>query len=499
MHEPTFRRALANAGLNPYLFEMANIREHDSWVHEDRAQATEKALDLVSAAISRVAYHEVLDSRTVSINPATMVVGGGIAGMSAALEIANAGKKVFLVERTNKLGGLMSHLDGAYQDFHDISRSLNVKVEQVQKHPQISVYLNSELKDVFGYIGNFEAKITQQGKDVDLKFGNIIMATGLKTFDPTVIPEYGYGKLANVVTSVDFERMLKNGKVHTKAGQTPKSVAIIHCVGSRNEKYHEYCSRNCCMTALKYSVQLKKALPKTRVYDLYADMRAFGKCGEDLYRQASENKVLFMMFDQQEGLPLISQSQEGDGAGLTITINDKLSQETLEVPADMVVLMVGVEAQADAKQMSHFVGISLCGHDFFIEKHPKLDPVATTTSGVYIVGSCQGPKDIPDSVSQARAASARVLGTICKGNVAVEVTTACVNEELCCGCQTCVTVCPYSAVSFNAEKKVSVVNEVLCKGCGTCGAGCPSGAIRCRHFTDEQIMSQIEGLLGFVA
>jgi heterodisulfide reductase subunit A len=246
---------------------------------------------------------------------------------------------------------------------------------------------------------------------------------------------------------------------------------------------------------LKYSNQVRAALPEASVFELYADMRAFSKGCEELYNETARNGVMFLMFDQKEDLPKISQAPAGDDCSMIIEMNEKLSGEKVEVPADLVILMVATEAQPDAKEVSHFVGISMCGNDFFIEKHPKLDPVATTTDGVYIAGSCQGPKDIPDSIAQARAASSRILATINQGTVDVEVTTAVVNEDICCGCQFCVKVCPYGAVSYNEEKKVSEVNEILCKGCGTCGSTCPSGAIRSRHFTDEQILSQIEGLM----
>lgn len=249
------------------------------------------------------------------------------------------------------------------------------------------------------------------------------------------------------------------------------------------------------MTALKYSNQIRSALPDSHIYELNADMRAFGKGCEELYASTSRKNVIFMMYDQQDGLPEISKAEDGDTSPMLINLNEKLSGEDIEIPVDMVILMVGVEAQDDAKDLSHIVGISMCGNAFYIEKHPKLDPVATTTDGVYIVGSCQGPKGIIDTISQARAAASRVLASISYGSIQVEVTTAVVNEDVCCGCQTCISVCPYTAISFDEEKKVSVVNEILCKGCGTCGSTCPTGAIRSRHFTDQQILSQIEGLM----
>ena len=298
-----------------------------------------------------------------------------------------------------------------------------------------------------------------------------------------------------MVTSIEFEKMLSLGKIETSKGNIPGNVAIIHCVGSRNPDYHEYCSRLCCKNALKYANLVRSAIPDANIYELYADMRAMGNGCEELYSITSLKNVMFLMFDQKNGLPVIKESEPGDNCSMLIELDEKLSYERIEVPADLVVLMVSIEAREEAKKLAQITGVSMCGNQFFIERHPKLDPVATTTDGVYVVGSCQAPKDIPDSVAQARAAAARILATINKSRVEVEVTTAVVNEDICCGCQTCISVCPYTAIRFDEEKKVSVVNEVLCKGCGTCGSACPTGAIRAQHFTDQQILSQINGLL----
>lgn len=496
IHELTFRKALENAGLNSYLFEMANIREHVSWVHTDRKEATEKAKSLVIAAIKRVAFHDSLEKRSVDINPATLIIGGGIAGLTAALEIAETGKQVYLIEKKNSLGGNLAFVDLSYPDMNSISQVLDPRIEKVINHPNIKVFLNTEINEVFGYVGNFETKLFENTKAEEiLKFGNIIVATGLKPFDPSVIPEYSYGKLPDVITSIEFEKMLKSGIIRTKDGKKPKNIGIIHCVGSRNNKYKEYCSRTCCSTGLKFANQLRDALPDAGIYELYGDMRAFGKGCEEFYTQTSRKDIVFMMFDQRNDLPKIKASTHNRDFNMIIEINEKLSGEELNIPVDMVVLLVGAQAQDNAKAIAHAVGISMCGNAFYIERHPKLDPVATTTDGVYIVGSCQGPKGIIDSVSQTRAAVSRILGTIAQGSVQVEVTTAVVNEDVCCGCQTCISVCPYTAISFDPENNVSVVNEVLCKGCGTCGSACPTGAIKSRHFTDLQILSQIEGLM----
>ena len=495
MHELTFRKALENAGLNPYMFEMANIREHDSWVHTNRAEATEKAKALVSGSINRVKWHESLEKRSVEVDPATLIIGGGISGISAALEIADSGKKVFLLEKTAFLGGTAAKLDLTFPYLYSAQQMIQPKIKRTINHKKIEVLFKSELKELSGYIGNFEAEVNNNGEDVKIKFGNIIVATGLKPFDPSVITNYGYGKLPNVVTSLEFEEMLLSGNILNKEGKEPKNIAIIHCVGSRNKDFHEYCSRNCCMTALKFSNQIRSALPNSNIYQAYADMRAFGKGCEELYTQTSRKNVMFLMFDQKTGMPTVKKAALKDKCEMIIEMDEKLSGESIEIPADMIILMVGVEKQDKAKEIGQSVGISLCGNSFYIEKHPKLDPVATTTDGVYVVGSCQSPKDIPDSIAQANAAAARILATINKGSVSVEVTTAEVNEDMCCGCQTCISVCPYTAISFDEEKKVSIVNEVLCKGCGTCGSACPTGAIKSKHFTDQQILSQIEGLL----
>ncbi|MFC2111980.1 CoB--CoM heterodisulfide reductase iron-sulfur subunit A family protein [Bacteroidota bacterium] len=495
IHELTFRKALEHAGLNPYMFEMANIREQVSWVHEDREEATKKAKALVTGAIARVAYHEALDKRTVDVNPASLVIGAGISGLTAALEIADSGKMVYLLEKEAQLGGHTANVDLTFPYMIPARQILEPKIKRVENHPNIEVFKEAAIEEIFGYIGNFNADIKANGKSKSIEFGNIVVATGLKPFDPSSVDLHGYGKLPNVVTSIEFEKMLKSGKIETKDGKEPRTIAIIHCVGSRNNDYHEYCSRTCCMLGLKFSNQIRTALPNSHVYQIYADMRSFGKGCEELYETTAKRGVMFLNFDQREGIPQITKSDPNDCCEMLIDFKERLSNTNIEVPADMVVLLVAMEARDDAKDVAHHVGVSKCGNDFFIERHPKLDPVATTTDGVYIIGSCQGPKDITDSVAQARAASARILATIIQGKVEVELTTAVVNEDLCCGCQTCVSVCPYTAISFDEEKSVSVVNEILCKGCGTCGSACPTGAIRARHFTDLQILSQIKGIM----
>jgi len=272
---------------------MANIREHVSWVHDNKIEATKKAKALILAAIARVVHHEPLISRFVEINPATLVIGGGISGISAALEIADSGNKVFLIEKSNHLGGVVSELDLTFPYLDSAPQVIKPLVKRVLNHPNIDSFLNSEIKKLNGYIGNFETTVfSENGKETLLNFGNVIVATGLKLFNPAIIDEYSYGKLPNVVTSLEFEKMLKSGLILKKDGSEPKNIAIIHCVGSRNEKYHPYCSRTCCLSALKYVNQIRSAIPGSNIFDIYADMRAMGNGCEELYTSTSRKKVI---------------------------------------------------------------------------------------------------------------------------------------------------------------------------------------------------------------
>ena len=578
MHEATFRRVLEEAGINPYLLEIANIREHCSWVTEDREMATEKAKALVSAAVRRVYYHQPLETRRVPINPATLVVGGGIAGIQAALEIAEAGHQVYLVEREPSIGGHMIQLDKTFPTLDCSSCILTPKMTQVGAHPSIELMSYSQVEEVSGYIGNFKVKIRKKARYVDaekcngcglcqekcpintdsefdaalgkrkaiytpfaqavpnipvidpehctyflkgkcrlcervcereainfkqpdeivtIEVGSIILATGFHVFDPTPISHYGYGRLDNVLTSLEFERLVSSsgptgGNIRLKDGTTPQSVAIVHCVGSRDKNYHEYCSRVCCMYALKYA-HLIKEKTGAEVYDYYIDMRCFGKGYEEFYERLSGEGVTFIRGKVGEVTDqAISDTEKGK---LVVVAEDTLLGVLTRVPVDMVILCVAIEPQLDAEAAARLFNISRSADGFFLEKHPKLDPVATTTDGVFVVGCAQGPKDIPDTVAQASAAAARVLAIISKGEIEVEAATAVIDERICSGCQLCIAICPYSAISFDEAKMVCRVNEALCKGCGACVSGCPSDAITLSHFTNEQIVAQMEGML----
>jgi heterodisulfide reductase subunit A len=578
LHEPTFRHAVQDAGINPYLFEMANIREHCSWTTVDHAEATEKAKALVSAAVKRVYYHTPLETRKVPVNANTLVVGGGIAGIQAALEIADAGYKVYLVEKEPSIGGHMIQFDKTFPTLDCSACILTPKMTSAGSHPNIELMTYSEVEEVSGFIGNFKVKVRQKARFVDeskcngcgvcqekcpwkaasefdqglsqrkaiytpfaqavpnipvidkescnyflkgkcracekfcereaidfeqqdkiaeIDVGNIILTTGYDPFDPTPIVKYGYGRLPNVVTGLEFERICNSvgptgGKIVLKDGSEPKSIAIIHCVGSRDENYHEYCSRVCCMYALKYS-HLIKEKTKADVYQMYIDMRCFGKGYEEFYKRLSKEGVTFIRGKPAE---VTDRAQSDEEKGKLIVVGeDSLLGTIVRVPVDMVVLCIGLEARADAKSVAHKFGISQGADGFFIERHPKLDPVATMTEGVFIAGCCQSPKDIPDTVAQASAAATRILALINKGQVELEAAVAVIDEEKCSGCRICNMLCPYNAISFIEEDEVSRINEALCKGCGTCVAACPSAAITHKHFTSEEIMAEIEGVL----
>ncbi len=497
MHEPTFRKTLQKGGLNPYYLEMANIREQCSWVHDDPRGATDKATALTRAAVRRVAHHEPLEKRFENMNPATLVLGGGLAGLTAALELAGAGQPVFLVESEERLGGNVARVDLTAPYLDSARDMLADRVARVQENPLIEVLLVSELVELSGFVGNFTARVRSTGEDGPtrvLPVGSIIVCTGYQPFDAGRIAAYGYGRLPDVVTSFEFERMLREGRIRTSTGRVPRYVAIVHCVGSRSERHHTYCSRVCCMTALKYGHEIKSAIPDAFVYDLYIDMHAFGKGCEDFYLRSAEMKTIFLMYKKGTTPEIIPAGSRYDSEML-VTAHDLLCGEDIEIPADLVVLMVGMEARRDAGAVAHLVNISQDKDGWFIESHPKLDPVATTTDGVYIAGACQAPKDIPDSVAQARAAAARILQKIARGRIEVDAVYAEVDPDLCSGCRICNELCPYVAIDFDADKRRSRVISAQCKACGACVAACPSGAITGRHFTDEQIYAQIEGVL----
>ncbi len=580
MHEPTFRNACERAGVNPYMFEMANIREHCSWVHTDKDEATRKAKSLVAAAVGRVTLHQPLSEKRAPVNKNTLIVGGGVGGITAALEIANAGYHVYLVEREPSLGGHMAQLDKTFPTLDCSACILTPRMFDAGNHPNITLLSYSEVEKVSGYIGNFKARIrkkaryvneglctgcgvctekcpkqlvdevfeaglgyrkviyrpfpqavpkypvidrenctffqkgtckacqkfcptgaidfNQQDTFLDIEIGNIILATGYDLFDARRIPQYGYARFPNVFTSLEFERMTNaagptEGKVVLRDGvTTPKTVGIVHCVGSRDEHYHEYCSKVCCMYSLKFAHMVHEKA-HAQVYNFYIDMRTPGKGYEEFYHRLLDERNHFI----RGRVAAISEATRyGEPEGkLSVQVEDTLIGEQRRIPVDMVILSAGLQPRHDAQDVGRKFGISCSREGWFIEKHPKLDPIATMTDGVFIAGCAQGPRDIPETVAQGAAAAARVLSIIDKGEVMVEAATAIVNEMTCTGCQQCVTTCPYTAIEYLADKQKASVIEALCKGCGTCTAACPSKSISLRHFNDGQLLAEMLGAM----
>ena len=583
MHENTFRKVCERSGLNPYLFTMANIREQCSWVHVDMSQSTEKSKALLSGAVRRAAFLQPLEKRVVPINPRTLVIGGGIAGIQAALDLAEAGKEVVLVERQSSIGGHMSRFDKTFPTLDCAACILTPRMVQVGQHPRIRLMAYSEIEEISGYVGSFKVKIRRKAGCVDpelcngcgmcwekcpgsrvpkkgnvheklslgpttaiympfmqavpavpiidrdsciyfqkgkcricekvcerkainydmedsfeeFEVGNIILAAGFQTFDPSDMTRYMYGKLPNVMTALEFEIMncasgSAGGKILMADGSEPKSIGIVHCVGSRDKHYHEYCSKVCCMYALKFA-HLIKEKTNAEVFNFYIDMRCSGKGYEEFYDRLLGEDVRFVRgkVGEVSHLP-VSAGEEGK---LVVRVEDTLLGTVRRIPVDMVILCTALEAPAGLKDIATMCNVSAGKDGFIIEKHPKLGPVSTATDGVFIAGACQAPKDIPDTVAQASAASSAVLSMITREKIEIEAATAEIDEEKCSGCRICNNLCPYLAIKFDEEKKVSVIYEALCKGCGTCVAACPSNAIIAKHFQNEQIYAEIEGLL----
>ena len=583
MHEKTFRGACERAGLNPYLCELVSIREQVSWVHTDREAATAKAKAVVAGGVLRVAEHEPLEPYRVPINPATLVVGGGIAGITAALEIADAGFPVHLVEREPSIGGHMAQFDKTFPTLDCAACILTPKMFTAGSHPNITLHTWSEVEQLSGYVGNFTATVRHKARYVDtelctgcgicqekcparivdekfeagigyrkgiyspfpqavpkypvldrdncvyfekgtckacekfcptnaidftqtddvvqVEVGNIVIATGFETFDARRIEQYGYGRLPNVFTSLEFERMSNaagptGGRIVLRDGVTePQRVAIVHCVGSRDRNYNEYCSAICCMQSLKFA-HLVREHTSADIFEFYIDMRTPGKGYDEFYRRIEEEGTTFVRGRVAEVTDVLRMPDEAAEDGrLIVQVEDTLAAAQRRIPVDMVILSVGLEPAHDASEVARLFGIGCSSDGWVIERHPKLDPVATMTEGVFAAGCALGPRDIPSSVSNGAAAAARILGRIQQKEMALEPIRATVDEARCSGCRICNDLCPYNAIDYFADENVSRVNPALCQGCGTCVAACPAGAMSGTGFSNEQILQQIEGLL----
>jgi len=578
LHEPTFRKACEEAGLNKYLFEMANIREHCSWVHlHDREAATEKAKDLVKMAVAKAALLQPAEEIEVPITRKALVIGGGVAGIQASLDLADTGYQVYLVEKEPSIGGMMARIDKTFPTMDCSICILAPKMSDVGHHPNIELLTNSEAAEVKGYIGNFHVKVLKKpryvtkdcsacdecvkvcpivapnefdvglairhgiytpfaqavpstyiidmsrclNKDgvivcdkcikacerqainfemkpetVELEVGTIIVATGADVFDPSTLPHYGYGKYPNVITSLEFERLINAGGpsgghlIRPSDTRIPRRVAFIQCVGSRSDRSGRlYCSNVCCMNTIKDSLLIKEHWPETEIYVFYVDIRAYGKGFEDLYKRARREGVKFI-----RGLPseIIEDKRTRN---LWLVGENTLQNELYKMNADMVILSIGLEPRKDSEVIQRLLTLSRTQDGFFMEAHPKLRPVDAATGGIFFAGCAEAPKDIKDSVTQASAAAARAGILMAKGKVTVEAITPLAYAEKCKACGLCTKVCPYNAITLDKDLKRVEVIEAACGGCGTCAAECPFGALTQNHFTDEQILAQVDAVM----
>jgi len=478
-HEPLFRETVREAGLNIYLFEMANIRDQCSWVHmHEPKEATEKAKDLARAAVAKTRLLRPLPKPMIKVVPAALVIGGGLSGMVASLELAKQGFEVHLAEKEKELGG---HLRTIYyllgsEDPQDKLRSI---VKEVMENERIHVHLNAEVADVKGYVGNFKTTLNHNGEKREIEHGIVIVATGAIEYKPT---EYLYGTDEKVLTQHELEGKLANGE------SDAKTVVMIQCVGSRKHE-RPNCSRICCGQAVKNALKIKELSPETDVYVLYKDMRTFG-FKEDYYREAADKGVIFIRYDD-ENKPEVTK----ENGKLRVKAWEPVLKTWIPIEPELLVLSVATVSNPDNKRIASMLKVPLSKDGFFLEAHMKLRPVDFATDGVFLCGLAHWPKFIEESISQACAAAARAV-TILSNNVfETEGIIANVDENLCGGCGTCVKLCPYGAIEKD-EKGVARVNEVVCKGCGLCGASCPERAITMRHFTDEQITAQVLAALG---
>jgi heterodisulfide reductase subunit A len=465
---------------------MANIRDQCSWVHiQDPETATEKAKDLVRMAVAKASLLQPQEETEIDVTPSALVIGGGVAGMTAALCLANQGFNVYIVEKEPEMGGMLRSLNKLYPTMRDASEVVNQLVSAVGSNENIEILTSSVVKKVDGFIGNFEATIQRRsGKTIDLGIGTIIVATGAVNFEP--VGMYGYKKYDNVITQLQLEQLLKNRRL-----QNLGKVVMIQCVGSRKEGRSD-CSRICCMTALKNARLLKDLHPDADIYVLYRDLQTYGKEYEKYHREVQKKDVKFIRH-LPEKPPEISQGRNGK---LDVSVYHSLIGEQVRIEADLVVLSTPLIQHEDAKELSRKLKVPLGPIGFFLEAHVKLRPVDFATDGVYVCGCAHWPADVGESISQAYGAASRASIPMSAKKLHTEALTAMVDKGKCSGCSLCELICPYKAIRLEETDKgmKAKVIAASCKGCGACGAGCPQMAITMQHFTDEQLLAQVTAL-----
>lgn len=594
MHEATFRKAVAAAGLNPYLLEIANIREQCSWIHKDMAEATPKAIILARAAVAKVLLNTPLIAGETPVTKRALVIGGGIAGIQSALDIADAGFPVDIVEREPTIGGKMTQIDKTFPTLDCSSCILTPKMVECAQNENITIYSYSEIEAVSGFVGNFTVKIKRKPRYVDetkctgcgqctekcpvknvpdaynlglsnrhaayipfaqaipnvavldatrcikltrgkcglcsrvcgagaidyeqketfieQQYGAIVVATGYNPIDISGYDEFAYSQSKDVLTSLEFERILKadgptEGHLQRLSdGKTPKTIVFVQCVGSREEgSTHgngcgkEYCSKICCMYTAKHAMLVRDHSPETEVYVFYIDVRTPGKAYDEFYRRAVEQYGVHYI----KGM-VGKVSPRADGS-LDVQASDLLMNRQLHINADMVVLAAAIEADKSARPLATILTASMDTNDFFTEAHAKLRPVESPTAGIFLSGMCQGPKDIPDTVAQAGAAASKVIGLLSKNHLTGNPCVAHSDELKCNGCSSCEKVCPYGAITYEDKdfsrrhdgslvRRVALVNEAVCQGCGACTVACPSGAMDLKGFATSQIMAEVDAI-----
>jgi heterodisulfide reductase subunit A len=473
-HEPLFQETCEEAGVNKYLFEMANIRDQCSWVHmREPEKATRKAKDLVRMAVAKAALLAPGDEPEIDVNPSSLVIGGGVSGMQAALSLASQGFNVTLVEKELELGGMLRTLDTLFPSNIKASKVLEPLLQQIKANPRIRVITNSKVKTVNGFIGNFDIGVDGDGKQERFNVGTIIVAVGADLLKPDGF--YLYGNDARVITQAQFEELVKMGKMDAKR------IVMIQCVGARNEE-RPYCSRICCNEALKNA--LNAASPGREIFILYRDLQTYGVHYSRLEQDTKRKGVKFLKY-QPDRLPQVTAEKDG----LKIEFYSPTFNENVELNADLLVLSTPLVPVMDAKELSQLLKVPLNSNGFFMEAHIKLRPIDFATDGIYICGTAHSPKDIGESVTQALAAASRAAIPMARRKVRAAAIISEVDQKKCSGCGTCIEVCPYNAIRKN-DKGLAEVVAAVCKGCGVCGATCPEKAITMHHFTDEEIEAQ---------
>lgn len=589
MHEATFRKCAESVGINPYMVEIANIREQCSWVLKDKAEATAKAIKLAKAAIAKVRFNTPLHAGKSSVVKRALVIGGGIAGIQTALDIAEAGYKVDIVEKEPTIGGRMAQLDKTFPTLDCSACILTPKMVDAAQHENITLYTYSEVEKVSGFVGNFDVTIrkkarsvkadmcsgcglctekcpsrktpsefdmnlknrgaiyipfaqaipkvpvidrdaclkfktgkcgicsmvcpceaidyTQQDELVTEKYGAIVLATGFELLPLDKFGDLGWGVSKDVISSLQLERLTnaagptEGHLVCPSSGKEPKSVVIVSCVGSRDttERGKTYCSKICCMYNAKHAMYIREKYPNVDVTVFYIDVRTPGKGFDEFQRRAVEEYGVHYVRGQVGKVVV-----DGDGK-LTVFASDLNSGRHLMLFPDLVVLAAAVKPAPDARKLATMLTASIDNDDFYVEAHPKLRPVESPTAGIFLSGMCQGPKDIPETVSQAGAAAAKVIGLLAKDHLETNPCTAVCQENICSGCKSCAHVCPYGAITYadkqiitlngtREQRTVAVVNEALCQGCGACTVACPSTAMDLKGFTNKQILAEVDAL-----